>query len=132
MTRYKIYHQPLKTYPKNTRNNSQSCKSVEHAKITNPSRKPDTMEPPKRKSRSTMSTKLTKTNSKTIVDKITYNPIKRNLRAKQKNIPKTIPASLSPKLKFGSFNVNGLDIEAAWAVEQLLTKRGFDVSLFTQ
>ena len=114
MTRYKIYHQPLKTYPKNTRNNSQSCKSVEHAKITNPSRKPDTMEPPKRKSRSTMSTKLTKTNSKKIVDKITYNPIKhkqsatRTLRAKlhQKKIPKTIPVSTSPQLKFGSLKSN--------------------------
>ena len=100
--------------------------SVQHAKITNPSNKPDTMDPPKKKSRNT--NRFTKK----IVDKITYNPIKRNLRAKQKNIPKTIPASLSPKLKFGSFNVNGLDIEAAWAVEQLLTKRGFDVSLFTQ
>ena len=101
------------------------------------------MDPPEKKSKSTNPNrfnKLTKTNSKKIVDKITYNPIKhkqlatRTLRAKlqQKNIPKTIPAPPSPKLKFGSFNVNGLDIEAAWAVEQLLTKRGFDVSLFTQ
>ena len=106
--------------------------SVQHAKITNPSSKPDTMDPPKKKSRrTTRFTELTKTNSKKIVDKQSAT---RNLRAKlqQKNIPKTIPASLSPKLKFGSFNVNGLDIEAAWAVEQLLTKRGFDVSLFTQ
>ena len=77
-----------------------------------------------------------KTNSKKIVDKITYNPIKhkqlktRNLRAKlqKKKCDQSIPAPPSPKLKFGSFNVNGLDIEAAWAVEQLLTKRGFDVS----
>ena len=72
--------------------------SVQHAKITNPSSKPDTMDPPKKKSRSTNRfTKLTKTNSKKIVDKITYNPIKhkqsatRTLRAKlqQKNIPKS-------------------------------------------
>ena len=32
------------------------------------------------------------------------------------------------KLKFGSFNVNGLDIEVSWAVQQLLQNRGFDVS----
>ena len=60
-----------------------------------------------------------KTNSK-IVDRLTYNPLKhkktatKTIRAKlqlmtEKN--KTIP---SPKIKFGSFNVNGLDIEAAW------------------
>ena len=76
-----------------------------------------------------------KTNSKKIVDKITYNPIKhkqletRNLRAKlqQKKCDQSIPAPPSPKLKFGSFNVNGLDIEASWAVEQLLMTKGFDV-----
>ena len=77
-----------------------------------------------------------KTKSKKIVDRLTYNPLKH-----KHSVTKTLQANLqkkkitemkqiipSPKIKFSSFNVNGLDIEAAWAVEQLLTKRGFDVS----
>ena len=31
-------------------------------------------------------------------------------------------------MKFGSFNVNGLNLEAGWAVQQILKTRGFDVS----
>ena len=43
--------------------------------------------------------------------------------------PSTVKAPVTKEsLKFGSFNVNGLDIEARWAVEQLLDTRGFDVS----
>ena len=43
--------------------------------------------------------------------------------------PQTVEAPVTKEtLKFGSFNVNGLDIEARWAVEQLLETRGFDVS----
>ena len=30
-------------------------------------------------------------------------------------------------LKFGSFNVNGLDLETSWAVGQLLQDNEFDV-----
>ena len=81
-----------------------------------------------------------KTNSKKIVDRLTYNPLKhkqtatKTLRAKlqQKKMTEKKQAIPSPKIKFGSFNVNGLDIEAAWAVEQLLTQRGFDVSHFNK
>ena len=32
-----------------------------------------------------------------------------------------------PTLKFGSFNVRGLDTEAFWYIEELVTDRGFDV-----
>ena len=46
-----------------------------------------------------------------------------------KKVPTTKTPVDSQTLKFGSFNVNGLDLEAGWAVEQLLTKRGFDVSI---
>ena len=46
-----------------------------------------------------------------------------------KEAPQTRPPANQQTLKFGSFNVNGLDLEAGWAVEQLLTKRGFDVSI---
>ena len=37
------------------------------------------------------------------------------------------PTRAITTLKFGSFNVNGLDIEASWAVQQLLMTKGFDV-----
>ena len=68
-----------------------------------------------------------KTASKKIVDKLTYNPLKhkqkvtRALRQKpqKKNIPPEKQASPPPPtIKFGSFNVNGLDTEAAWAIEE--------------
>ena len=48
--------------------------------------------------------------------------LQKQIRPKE-NIPST-----KETLKFGSFNVNGLDIEARWAVEQLINTRGFDVS----
>ena len=74
-----------------------------------------------------------------ILDRITFSPQKhkqkvtRKLREKLQQ--KTLPTPTSPKpkttLKFGSFNVNGLDLEASWAVEQILKNRGFDVSYRT-
>ena len=71
-----------------------------------------------------------------IIDRLTYSPNKhknkkaREMREKlQKQIrPKENIPSTKETLKFGSFNVNGLDIEARWAVEQLINTRGFDVS----
>ena len=71
-----------------------------------------------------------------IIDRLTYSPNKHKNKKKRKmreNLramdPQTIEAPvLKETLKFGSFNVNGLDIEARWAVEQLLDTRGFDVS----
>ena len=78
----------------------------------------------------------TKTDSKKIIDRLTYNPGKhkqkqtRALRQKlqQKTTPPPKTTTPPQVIKFGSFNVNGLDLEAAWAVEQLLKQRGFDVS----
>ena len=69
----------------------------------------------------------TKTDSKKIIDRLTYNPGKhkqkqtRALRQKlqQKTIPPVKTTTPPQVIKFGSFNVNGLDLEAAWAVEQL-------------
>ena len=46
-----------------------------------------------------------------------------------KEVLKITPPTNRRTLKFGSFNVNGLDLEARWAIEQLLTNRGFDVSI---
>ena len=69
----------------------------------------------------------TKTDSKKIIDRLTYNPGKhkqkqtRALRQKlqQKTTPPPKTTTPPQVIKFGSFNVNGLDLEAAWAVEEL-------------
>lgn len=75
--------------------------------------------------------------SKKIVDRITYDPNKhkqskaRNMRKKlqeQPIQPQAAPKAPPAKIKLGSFNVNGLDVESSWAVQQLLQSRGFDVS----
>ena len=73
--------------------------------------------------------------SKRVVDRLTYNPVRhkqkktRELRQKlqQKTLPSSKPVKPSAKMKFGSFNVNGLSVEATWAVQQLLETRDFDV-----
>ena len=78
----------------------------------------------------------TKPQTNKILDRITFNPQKhkqkvtKSLRKKlqQKNLPIPNQPQSSTTLKFGSFNINGLDLEASWAVEQILKKRGFDVS----
>ena len=71
-----------------------------------------------------------------IIDRLTYSPkkhknkkvrkLREKMRAKDKQTD-DVPVTRDT-LKFGSFNVNGLDIEARWAVEQLLESRDFDVS----
>ena len=76
-----------------------------------------------------------------IMDRLTFCPSKHKqkcIRHQRKllqlqPLQKTIPASSTPThLKFGSFNINGLDLETNWAVKELLEKRGFDVSLNEQ
>ena len=72
-----------------------------------------------------------------IIDRLTYSPkkhkrkdmreMKNKLQAKE--VPKTTPPIISQTLKFGSFNINGLNLEAWWAVEKLITNRDFDVSI---
>jgi hypothetical protein len=78
-----------------------------------------------------------KTDSRKIVNKLTYNPAKHKqkwtkksrLLLQQKVIPTPRTVTPSTTIKFGSFKVNGLDLEAAWAVEELLKNRGFDVNI---
>ena len=70
-----------------------------------------------------------------IIDRLTYNPKKhkqkktRAMRQKlQEQIQPTPKPIITPTtITFGSMNVNGLDVEASWAVQQLLHHRGFDV-----
>ena len=93
--------------------------------------------PPKKSRKSTHHFTQRKTISNKIVDRLTYNPAKHKQKVtkalRQQLQKKSSPQENqtpqpSPTIKFGSFNVNGLDTEAAWAVEQLLKKRDFDVS----
>ena len=77
-----------------------------------------------------------KKRTRKIIDRLTYSPKKhknkerRQLleRMRDKNKQNIEVPVTKDTLKFGSFNVNGLDIEARWAVEQILDIRGFDVS----
>ena len=79
--------------------------------------------------------KRAKAQTNKIISKLTYTPAKhknkqiRAMRLKQRNAAVQEPRAPRsiPKLKFGSFNVNGLDLEVQWAVHQLLQNRGFDV-----
>ena len=70
-----------------------------------------------------------------VIARLTYCPKKhkqksvRELRQKLQN--KTMPKETKTdtphtKLKFGSFNVNGLGFDTCWSIQQLLTTRGFD------
>ena len=79
-----------------------------------------------------------KTQTNKIIDRLTFSPQKhkqkvtRKLRQKLRLQPRIPQSTEAPKtvtrLKFGAFNVNGLDLEASWTIEQLLKDREFDVS----
>ena len=71
-----------------------------------------------------------------LIDRLTYCPAKHKqkftkhlrgkLQARSQVLPDPEPCPAS-SLKFGSININGLDLEASWAVNQLLQNRGYDV-----
>ena len=71
-----------------------------------------------------------------VIDRLTYSPKKHKRKEMRKRIEalqaqkplSQKAAEPNPTIKFGSFNINGLDLETGWAVEQLLISRGFDVS----
>jgi hypothetical protein len=74
-----------------------------------------------------------------ILDKLTYSPRKQKQKQTRKLRKELQQKTLSisstntpppPRLKFGSFNVNCLDLEASWAIEELIKKRNFDVRSF--
>ena len=77
-----------------------------------------------------------KTNTNKIVGRLTYSPQKhkqqytRRLRKDIQSKTHTLSAPATPPvtIKFGSININGLDMEAGWAIEQLITKKKLDVS----
>ena len=82
--------------------------------------------------------KRAKIQTNKIMDRLTFNPKKhkqkkvKGLREKLQQRDREDPGPLSVKtsLKFGSFNINGLDLETAWAVGELVKKHGFDVQIF--
>ena len=73
-----------------------------------------------------------------IMDRLTFNPKKhkqkkvKGLRQKlqQKALADLKPRSEKTSMQFGSFNLNGLDLETAWAVKELVSKHGFDVQIY--
>ena len=80
--------------------------------------------------------RLRKANTNKIIGKITYSPkkhkqaltkkLRRNLQTKDPIVHNPVVEHVS--IKFGSININGLDMEAGWAVEQLIAKKKLDVS----
>ena len=71
-----------------------------------------------------------------IHDRLTYVPqkhkqkFKNNLRQKLATCSPSKPPKVTPPkttIKVGSINLNGLDLEASWAVEQILSKHDLDV-----
>ena len=93
------------------------------------------MAPNKLQRRREYQSRASKTTTNKLVDRLTYSPKKhkqkvtRNLRQKlqKKSLPSNTAATPPPTLLFGSFNVNGLDLEASWAIDQLIDRRGYDV-----
>ena len=76
-----------------------------------------------------------KMRSAKVMDRLTFCPNKhkqkvtRKLRQElqMKRVSTERPPPPKSVLKFGSFNVNGLDLETSWAVGQLLQDNEFDV-----
>ena len=72
-----------------------------------------------------------------IVDRLTYSPKKHKMKTvramrqklQAKALPPPKPPSARTTLKIGSFNVNGLDLEVGWTIQQLLQTREYDVSM---
>ena len=50
-------------------------------------------------------------------------------KANQTQIKMSIKStSVQPCIKFGAINVNGMDLEVAWVVQEMISTRGIDVS----
>ena len=75
-----------------------------------------------------------KVNTKNIINKLTqpHTGARRNIR-KENKIKKTnvdpLPVEEREHLKFGSININVIDLQKHSAVHQLINDRGFDVGI---
>ena len=81
--------------------------------------------------------KIRKKSTNKIIDRLTYSPDKHKQKSVKKmrqslqskpHQPTIKPRPPPTTMKFGSINVNGLDLEAGWAVQQLIKNPGFNVS----
>ena len=88
--------------------------------------------------RSLISQRAKKPNTAKIIDRLTYSPHKHKQKFTNKlrthlqaRAPTVTATAVIPhqSIKFGSININGLDLEANWAIEQLITKKKFDVGI---
>ena len=70
------------------------------------------------------------------IDRLTYIPNKHKRKEARKRmkalharmIHQPNPPDPKPAIKFGAINVNGLDIDSGWAVQELLKNKNIDVS----
>ena len=76
--------------------------------------------------------RIERSKTKKILNKLlrSQTSAKRNFRLKSKLTSTNIiqPQEEHESLKFGSINIDGIDIQKHWAVKELIRKRGFDVS----
>ena len=83
-------------------------------------------------------TNYVKKRTSRLIDRITYCPktqkqkfvksLRRKLQSRKQINDDNEPVAKT-SLKFGSININGLDMEASWAVSQILSNRGYDVRI---
>ena len=78
-----------------------------------------------------------KTKSRNIISKLTYDPMKHKQKHTRKLREDLAKRSLSPPrpqtpittLTIGAININGLDLEATWAIPQLINNHHLNVSI---
>ena len=72
-----------------------------------------------------------------LIDRLSYSPAKHKQKEK-KSLRKKLQSKKPPdqsirepstKIKIGSINLNGLDLETGWAVEQIITNYELDASI---
>ena len=70
------------------------------------------------------------------IDRLTYDPsrhkrkeVRKRLQALQaRQMEQHVPPDPKQVVKFGSININGLDLDSGWAVQELLKNKELDVS----
>lgn len=78
----------------------------------------------------------TKLRTTKYIDRLTYDPDKHKRKEARRRIKELDDREIQqpnlpdpkPAIKFGAINVNGLDLDSGWAVQELLKNKNFDVS----
>ena len=87
--------------------------------------------------RNRINNRVSKPKTNKIVSRLTFDPNKHKQQSRKKMREKLQSRPPSPirssipvtTLNLGSININGLDMEATWAVQQLIDKYSLDVSI---